>query len=369
VYRFTSRPTNLLWISGQYRLYDFDNRTPRFEVAQYVRLDGNVATSATGGSHAFSYTRHVVDVDASVTPFRFTAFGVGYSQHHDDRTFRFFEQTTDRTVRASIDSTGLSWGSIRVRYDRSVRAGEGLDEQVLSDIGEQVSLRQFDIADRTRNRIGATVYVIPAEALGLSLSAAVGTERRPEAAFGLHDNDLRTFTAGLDYTPGETIGASLAYGIERYTTRQKSRQARSVAEFDDPSRDWFADMNEHVHTVALGLDLPRLTTRTSARLGYDFVASRVRYVHRLPANTTLSPVEPLPRVHNLFHVMNADVLYSLTNALGLGIGYRWDRYDVEDFALSPGTLNTPLIPGFFNLLYQWRDYDAHTGFLRLVYRW
>jgi hypothetical protein len=103
-YRLTSRPASALWLSGQYRLYDYDNRTPRFPVDQYVRLDGNVATSVTGGSEPFGYTRHFVDLDASYTPWRFAAIRAGYGQQHDDRTFRLFEETTDRSVRASIDA-------------------------------------------------------------------------------------------------------------------------------------------------------------------------------------------------------------------------------------------------------------------------
>ena len=73
-YRLTSRPTPIVWLSGQYRLYDYDNRTPHFPVDEYVRLDGNVATSATGGSEPFGYRRQFVDLDASFTPLRFTAF-------------------------------------------------------------------------------------------------------------------------------------------------------------------------------------------------------------------------------------------------------------------------------------------------------
>ena len=36
---------------------------------------------------------------------------------------------------------------------------EGFDEEVLSEIGEQVSLRQFDISDRTKDRVSVIVQV------------------------------------------------------------------------------------------------------------------------------------------------------------------------------------------------------------------
>jgi len=368
-YRLTSRPTQALWFSGQYRLYDYDNRTPRFPVDQYVRLDGNTATSVTGGSEPFAYTRHFVDLDASYTPWRFTAVRAGYGQETDDRTFRVFEETTERVVRASIDSTGLSWGSVRLQYDRSVRTGDGLDEQVLSEIGEQISLRQFDISDRTRDRISAILQVVPVDYLGVSASLAVGQEHRPDAAFGLQDNDLQALTIGLDLTPGTMFGAALTYGIERYSTRQQSRQANPGVQFNDPTRDWWTDMNERVHTVGLQLDLPRVTGRTAVSAGYDYVGSRASYLYTLAPDSTLATPQQLPAVHNRIHVARVDLRQTLTSRLGLAVGYRFDGYDVEDFALSPGTLNSPLIPAFVNLLNPWRPYEAHTGYVKLLYGW
>ena len=52
---------------------------------------------------------------------------------------------------------------------------------MLSDIGEQVSLRQFDIADRTRDRVSAIVQVVPVDVLALNASVAVGNENRPRS--------------------------------------------------------------------------------------------------------------------------------------------------------------------------------------------
>jgi MtrB/PioB family decaheme-associated outer membrane protein len=368
-YRFTSRPARSLWLSGQYRLYDYDNRTPHFPLDRYVRLDGNVATSATGGSEPFGYTRHFVDLDASYAPFRFAAFRAGYGRERDDRTFRVFERTADHVVRGSIDSTGLAWGSLRLQYDHSVRTGDGLDEQVLSDIGEQISLRQFDISDRTRDRVSAIVQVVPTAFLGVSASLAVGRERRPDAAFGLQDNDLRAFSVGLDVAPGEVVTTTLSYGFEHYATRQQSRQANPGAQFNDPRRDWWTDMNEDVHDAGVHVDIPGLARRVAVSAGYDYVGSRAKYVYVLTPDSTLTPPQQLPPVWNTFHVGTADLRYTLTRQLGIGVGYRFDRYDVEDFALSPGTLNSPLIPGFVNLMSQWRPYEAHTGSVRMLYSW
>jgi MtrB/PioB family decaheme-associated outer membrane protein len=368
-YRLTSRPTPMLWLNGQFRLYDYDNRTPHFAIDQYVRVDSGAATSLTGGSEPFGYTRQFVDLDASFTPTRFAAFRVGYGREHDDRTFRFLDATSEDVVRASVDSAGLAWGSIRLQYDHSVRTGKGLDEQVLSDIGEQVSLRQFDISDRTRDRVTAIVQWAPLDSVGLNGSVGVGEESRPGVAFGLQDNDFRTFTVGVDVAPREEVSVGATYGFERYATLQRSRQANPGVQFDDPTRDWSTDMNEDVHTATAYLELPRITPRTAFKLSYDFVRSNAQYLYLLPTNSTLVPPVQLPAVRNEIQRAIADLRHTLTRNVLLAVGYAYDKYDVDDFALSPGTLNSPVFPAQLSLMYQWRPYAVHTGSVRLVYRW
>lgn len=368
-YRLTSRPTSALWVSGQYKIYDYDNRTPRFPVDQYVRLDGNVGTSVTGGSEPFDYTRHFVDVDASFTPWRHAALRAGYGQERDERTYRLFEETTDRVVRASIDSAGFGWGMLRLQYDRAERTGTGLDEQVFSDIGEQVSLRQFDIADRTRDRVSAVAQFTPIDALGVGATVSTGRERRPGSAFGLQDNDVRSVTLEADYAPVPTLNAGLTYGFERYGTRQQSRQANPGPQFDDATRDWWTTLDEDVHTVGANLDLPRLTPALGARVAYDYVGSRAAYRYEVRPDTTLAVPQQLAPVRNIIHRVTLDARQRLTRDVTLGLGYWFDHYDVDDFALSPGALNSPLMPGFLNLMGQWRPYKAHTGFVRLMYAW
>ncbi len=367
--RLTSRPTPTLWLNGQYRLYDYDNRTPHFAVDQYARVDGTTAVSATGGSEPFGYTRHFADLDASYTPFRFVAFRAGYGVERDHRTFRFLEETTEHSVRGSIDSTAFAWGSVRLQYDHAVRTGNGFDEEAFSEIGEQVSLRQFDISDRTRDRASAIVQVVPVDAVGLNASVSVGQDHRPGAAFGLQDNNLRAVTVGIDVNPGDMLLVGASYAFENYSTLQRSRQANPGVQFDDPTRDWSTDMDEKVHTFGGNLELPRLTSRSSLRVGYDAVRSNALYQYLLPANSTLVTPRPLAPVVNRMQRASVELRHALTGRAALVAGYSYDSYDVEDFALSPGTMNSPVFSTFINLMYQFRPYDAHTGYLRLAYTW
>lgn len=121
--------------------------------------------------------------------------------------------------------------------------------------------------------------------------------------------------------PRDTVNVGLSYGFENLTTLQRSRQASPGVQFNDPTRDWSTDLDERVHTWTATLDLPRITSRTSAQAAYDFVHSNAQYLYLLPSNSTLPPVSQLPRILNEYHRATADLRYTLNRQLAIGGGY------------------------------------------------
>lgn len=366
--RLTSRPVRQVFVNAQYRRYEFDNQTPPFHYAYYARFDGQ-AYEAHNPSEPFSFTRDFVDIDASFTPFPFGAIKVGWGRDEGSRTFRHFENTVENTFRASFDTTGASWAMVRVQYEHSRRTGEGLDEEVLEAVGEQLSLRQFDISDRDRDRITAILHVIPVQQFGLNVSAGVGRDNRPDSYFGLKDNDYQTYSVGVDVIPNDNVSLGASYGFENYTTLQTSRNAAPGTQFYDATRDWSTDMDEDVHTWQASLEVARLLPRTSLRANYDYSNSEARYVYVLVPNTTLAPPQQLTPVRHKLQRATADVRYALGRNVSIGFEYWFDKYDVDDFAFSPKTLTSPTIPAYTNLNYFYRPYEVSTGFVRLIYSW
>ena len=366
--RLTSRPARAVLLNAQYRRYDFDNRTPEFHYAYYVRFDGQ-AYEGQNPSEPLSFTRDFVDVDASFTPFAFGAIKVGYGRDEGSRTFRHFENTVENTVRVSFDTTGASWAMVRVLYERSTRTGEGLDEEVLEAVGEQLSLRQFDISDRDRDRVTAMVQLLPIQQFGVNFTLGVGRDNRPDAYFGLQDNDHRTYSVGFDVVPNDNVSLGASYGFENYTTVQTSRNAAPGTQFYDARRDWSTDMDEDVHTWAASLEVARLLPRTALRVNYDYSNSEAQYVYVLVPDSTLVAPRQLSPLRNRLHRGTADVRFSISRNVALGLEYWYDKYDVEDFAWSPATLSSITIPTYTNLNYFYRPYEVGTGFVRLIYVW
>jgi MtrB/PioB family decaheme-associated outer membrane protein len=367
--RATSRPTNWSWFNVSYRRYDFDNRTPPLSVPQLVMYDSAPTASVTGTTEPLSFTRGLLELDATFTPWRNGAFKVGYSREAVDRTFRLFETTVEQTGRVSYDLMSLSYLTVRAQYLHAKRTGTGLDEEVLIDIGEQSSLRQFDISDRTRNQGTLLLLLLPSSLVSFNLSAGGGKDDRPGTVFGLKDTTFQVYGAGVDVTPREGVTFGVNAGYERYTSLQTSRQANPGPQFNDPTRDWSTDGNEHVTSIDATAQFLDIFPRTSVHLAYDYSRSRARYLYQLAPNSSLPPVVQLPGLRNDWTQAAADLTYAIRRNLSIGLRYEYDRLRVDDFALGASTIDRLVFPSTLLLGYYYRPYSAHVTTVKMTYLW
>lgn len=368
-YTFTSRPTPQWWLSARFRSYNFDNNTPVFHVTNTVAYDTSLSVFGEEGTTPYSINRKTFDADASYTPWRYAAFRAGYTREAVDQTFRVFDTTTENTGRVSADLTGLSWLSVRAVYEHGSRVGSGLDEQALDDIGEQVSLRQFDISNRTTDRFATIVQATPIGWLSLTATGSVGREDRPESVFGLRSNNNHSFSIGADYTPRDAVSMGISYEIERFDTLQASRQANPGPQFNDPTRDWTTSGADSANTLSASMDLLKLFARTDVRFAYDYSHAKSTYVYGLAPNSTLPTPVQLPPVVNSFARATLEATRRVRARWGVGASYWFDKYSVQDFALNPSTLNSLAQPSFLMLGYVYRPYTANTLMARVGYFW
>jgi MtrB/PioB family decaheme-associated outer membrane protein len=368
-YTVSSRPVDTVLLTARYRTYDFDNRSPVFNVVNTVAYDTTVAPFVEGGTSPYSINRKTFYADASYTPTRYSAFLVGYTRETIDQTFRFFDTTTENTVRVSADLSGISWLMLRGVYEHAKRVGSGFDEQVLDDIGEQVSLRQFDISNRTADRVSIVTQVTPVSSFSVNGSVTAGNEDRPDTTFGLRSNNSRSWEIGADYVPRPAISMGASFTWEKYTSLQASRQANPGPQFNDPTRDWTTDGADRSRTFVGSMDLIKLAPKTDVVLSYTFNHAESLYIYGLAPNTTLAPVQQLPPVVNELQRATAEVRYRLSPRFGAGLVYWYDKYTVNDFAMGTQTLTSISQPSFLMIGYLFRPYTANTISGRFTYYW
>ena len=88
-----------------------------------------------------------------------------------------------------------------------------------------------------------------------------------------------------------------------------------------------------------------------------------------PANSTLVTPTPLPAVTNAWQSGTIDLRYALRRQIALGLGYRYDRFTLDDYALNPATIDRLVFGSTLLMGITDRPYTANTVFVKLAYLW
>lgn len=372
VYGFNSRPLRNLSLNGRYRYYDYDNGTPAFRTTALVG-DWALGT-ATRENATFSLNRNTLDLDASYTPIDHLVVGAGYGREVSDRTHRIYEETAEDVVRLSVDSRGSQYFTAGLKFERSNREGSGFDEASLTAVNEQTALRHYDVADRERSRLQAIVTVTPTPLLAFNATAGAGDDDYQGGGFGLRDSTSRRWSAGVDLVPSDVVSLGVNYGYEKFTANQASRTSnpRPSPQFDDPTRDWWADQDDVVKTLTARLDLLNALPKTTIKLGYDLSDGKATYVYSLRPDQTVfttTPLAQLPPLKNRLSLGTVDVRRFLRPNVAVGVTYWYEDYEVDDFSQNSGVINQLNLPSAIYSGYLLRGYTSHTAWLGLTYLW
>jgi MtrB/PioB family decaheme-associated outer membrane protein len=382
-YLFTSRPANTVWFSARYRQYEFDNRTVPFVVTNSVNYDTAIV-ALNQASEPFSQTRHTFDADATYSPTRYVGFRAGYTREDVDRTYRIVEKTTEDIARTSVDLTGVPWVTVRGVFEHSKRRGSPVDGLELLSIGEQPTLRQYDISDRDQNRFSTIIMVTPMSEFSFNTSVSFGRQEYPGTNFGLRDNTNHVYSVGFDYVPTNQVSMGVNYGFEKYDALQVSRTANPLPantvaflndptqQFNDARRDWTDNSADRVHTVDASFDLLKLIPKTDIKVAYNYSRAESTYTYGLAPNTVIAAPVPLTPVLNKLQRGTVDGRYFVTRHFAVGGIYWFDKYNVDDFALGPvSSLAQPATatPALMMLGYFYRPYTANTVMARVTYLW
>ncbi len=384
-FTFTSRPTSWLSMSTRFKQYELNNQTEPFKVGKSVNYDTTVITRNTE-TKPLGFKRHNLDNDITLSPFSYLGFGVGHTRAVVEQTHRATEESAENTGRASIDLTGMSWLSFRGAFEHSVRRGE-FDGMELFAGGQQPSLRQYDISDRNKDRYSLIFTVTPISQFSVNASSGMGKEYYPatdtRTVFGLRSNNNRSYSVGFDFVPVDQISFGANYGQDRYNAFQVSRTANPLPagksltdltqQFNDPRRDWTDDSADRTKTFDVSLGLLKLLPKTEINIGYGDVRSKSTYVYGLTPNTVVAAPVQLPAITSRLRQNRVDCKYFVSNHVVLGLVYRLDQYDVNDFAFNPlSNLAQPASAATQNYLmlgYFQRPYKAHVAIGQLTYRW
>jgi MtrB/PioB family decaheme-associated outer membrane protein len=361
-----SRPQNDWRFTARVRRYDYNNEAPHTSIPQFINYDTSVTTSSTGGPETYAHNRTTFDADATWSGLKPFAVTAGYTRNNTGYDFRIFESSGENVLHLTADMVGSQMFTFRANYELADRTGSGLNEDLLTEIGEQPQLRHYDLANRTRNRFTGQMDVVPNDFWTFSVSGGVGKDNYDDSYFGLQDSTFRTFSVGADFQRPNGMGGGGSYNFERYAGLQRSRSA-SPGQENDPNRDWTADSKETVNYFSLYATPPRFGRNTEARVSYDFSYAEGNYFYTVVPGGPLPPPSQLPNVFNKLQQLHVDVRHRLTNRLALTLSYLYEPFRVYDFAFDPTVVNSIVQPSSLVLGYVYRPYTANAAVIGLKY--
>ncbi len=354
---FNSRELRFVTIQARYRYNDHHNKTPHFDGREYVRFDAVPEEFVDdpntpyleGFSEYFQITRKNFDVNGTFGLKAFGAIRVGYANEKYEREGRGFSDVNENTYRAAYDARLFNYIGVRASLDSGQRRGDGY---ILSGIdyeegpsGTQPGLRYFDEADRDRTKGMLVLSANPFDQVGVFFQFTTtrdtffGDSSIPAGReqFGLLSNDINAWAVGADYSLNDMVHFGLTYGWDKFNAVQKSRNANPPPDptWTDPSRNWFLDNTEKVNTVTAYVDmLGLMKARADLHVGYEMNDSDNNFNYYGPRIDSLAAAGqfiPLPNVVNDWRRFTVDFKYYVNKAVGLGIGYWYENFDVTDW--------------------------------------
>jgi MtrB/PioB family decaheme-associated outer membrane protein len=372
---FASRPTKKVGFTAKYRHNSHTNNSDVFDATEYVRFDA--VPEETGSETEFhDITRDVFDGAMSYALWPRTTLRVGYGYSRVEHTHRTYESLSDNSVRATLDTIGNRFYTVRIGYEHAKRTGQGFDEASLTDSGSQSALRFYDDAERNRDRASGLVVFTPVDALNITGTVAYGKDDYGGGIeFGLLNNKNTSYNVGVEFSPVATVSVGANYGRDTFTAVQQSRNSNPDPDpqWTDATRNWTMTNDESVNNVDIYLDVLKAVRKTDIRFAYTYSDSDNAFLHggpRIPALAAIGQFLALPNVTNIWQRLTADVRYAATDKIGIAVGYWYEKMDIADY----GTINLPnsaqpridylggLTTGYGN-----RPYKGSTGIVRIVY--
>ncbi|MGE0453315.1 MAG: MtrB/PioB family outer membrane beta-barrel protein [Vicinamibacteria bacterium] len=392
----SSRPHKYVSLNARYRYNGRSDFTHPFDAVEYVRFDA-VPEETGGETEPFSVDRNSFDANVSFTPIPRTAIRVGYGYYKLEHGVRTTEGYQDDTFRVSFDTVGNQYFTLRAMYEMTEREAIDLSAEALAHAAMQPAARFYDEASRNRDRVTFAAEITPTSSLGFNASYSMGKddyqEADPQQQFGLLNNENTAYSVGVSYAPSAKVNFGADYGYEKFEALQQSRNANPAPDpsWTDPNRNWTLFNDETVNNFSVYLNLVKAFEKTDIRASYDYSDSDQGFQHGGPRIASLSvptaaapagTFVALPNVTNSWHRATIDFRYNVSEKLGFGAAWWYEKFDVEDYATintaGPQTLpraelgaqtDVARIDWLGSLLtgYGNRPYTGNTVFVRMFY--
>jgi len=385
-----SHPLPKTDVNARYTFDMRDNNTPR---DVYLTIPNDTGDD-TGDQAAlnedrarinrpYSRTSHKVSLDAGYRVLSSTRVGVGYDFETINRDFTEVEDTDEHTGRVKVRSTPVPYVSGWAEYDYAVRSGSDyvsnqpfLDSHTNELIADLTAndpddlfennpfLRKYYIADRRRHRVKGGISVMPHDQVTLGLSGIYSDSDYHNTVFGLTEMKSTSVIADASFMPASNIDLSAFVGWDRakYTDDGYQRGSAAITPSTTLNPDLFWQQVATDKGLTTGVEAEWTAIEDLLTFAADYTYSRTRtdfdFNHGVGVVSS-----PLPTLKSSTHSFGVRGEFKVRDDVAIRLGYRFEDYDADDFALDSIGEDIPRVLTLGN---ESQDYTAHIVWTSLV---
>ena len=337
----TSRPISRLQLNANYTFSDRDNETSQNPYG-YVITD-NFYFGTVRENLPYSFKQHLFRSSAAYRLSNRSDVSLGFDYDKMERNHQEVDNTKDKTV----------WGELRVRpheildaslkYSHADRSNSDYESVDQIPDPQNDAMRLFNLAERTRRKVGAAVSITPVSALTLGLSADYYKDDYDDTDLGLTEAKGTSYTADLSYFFNEDLTTTAYYTREVL----KSDQAGSE-NFANP--DWFMDDENSTYTVGVGINWAAIPDKLDigVDLAYSDYTGKINYDNA---------EDDYPDLESTLTSAQLRGTYRMKDNISLKLAYRYEDYSEDDWARDG--IGVADVPNLLGLGASTQDYDVH----------
>jgi MtrB/PioB family decaheme-associated outer membrane protein len=265
------------------------------------------------------------------------------------------ERNDTRTNRIStrIDLKPIEIADMNFEIFKEQRDGSNYDP--ITDVSNPQNplMRIYNMADRDRTGIKTYVSILAGERTSFGVDVEASKDKYNNSPLGLDESSY----AGLGFDISYLITRDITSYASTHWERSKSNQANSQ---NYSSADWTGDANDKFFTGTLGLKYPGIFRNLGANIEYTYAKSTGQI-----GNDTGGVQSDFPNLETRFHQVKLGLDYPYSKALSLKVGYLFQKYNADDWALDGVSPDT--VPNLLSLGANPQNYSNQVVFIGVKY--
>lgn len=394
----SSRPFSKLSLSLKQRFYQTENKTPYTLFLRVINDSGAGIPQTTPSSEAaeysipYDYSQYTTKLDATYALMKATQLKMGYTYDVMDRDYREIGITRENTYLAKLTTHYIPLTSVSLTASEGIKRSDGdysasklydyLHTQAYIDtlpanmqFENSPWMRKFDIADRNRNKLGATFTWMPVTTTSIGLYYTYWTDDYVDSPIGLQSSDHRSYTLDLTYTPTEYVSTYFYFTREDLKTQQESNAFTSgstpATSYDDPATLWGANISNMINTVGVGLSF--LLIEHTLTLDFDGSFSRATEGFQFSGSALatangVTPPTNMPDLMNQIVTLKLTGKYKVSRSVMVSLRYQYESYISTDFSTDNVPPASAVLSDVLTLSGSVPNYEAHLGVATVTYQ-